>query len=181
MKKMSLRAKMLLCILPVMAIAMVLLTYVATNQLSTEIQNAMSDTMKETVVANANNDWRKKTQRDIFKESVALGRPTRRIILDCCRPISCIRAHIIPPTPYFAPPRSPQYSSSMLIRSISAPPLQHKHIPQRRTEVQRKRLSSDLSPFYCCLRQNIKDFSSWLKANCRILLCKCQRYNRTFI
>ncbi len=55
MKKMSLRAKMLLCILPVMAIAMIILTYVATNRLSSEIQSAMSDTMKETVVANANN------------------------------------------------------------------------------------------------------------------------------
>ncbi len=55
MKKMSLRAKMLLCILPVMAIAMIILTYVATNRLSTEIESAMSDTMKETVVANANN------------------------------------------------------------------------------------------------------------------------------
>ncbi|MBQ7615712.1 MAG: methyl-accepting chemotaxis protein [Butyrivibrio sp.] len=55
MKKMSLRVKMLLCILPVMAISMILLTYVASNQLSTEIQSAMSDTMKETVVANANN------------------------------------------------------------------------------------------------------------------------------
>jgi len=45
---------------------------------------------------------------------------------------------MIPPTPYFAPPPSPRYSSSMFIRAISAPPLQHKHIPQRRTKVQRK-------------------------------------------
>ncbi len=54
MKKMSLRAKMLLCILPIMAIAMILLTYVAANQLRTEIESAMSDTMKQTVIANAN-------------------------------------------------------------------------------------------------------------------------------
>jgi methyl-accepting chemotaxis protein len=54
MKKMSLRAKMLLCILPIMAIAMVLLTYVAANQLSTSIQTATTDTMNQTVIANAN-------------------------------------------------------------------------------------------------------------------------------
>ena len=55
MKKMSLRAKMLLCILPIMAIAMILLTYVAANQLSSSIQTANTDTMNETVIANANN------------------------------------------------------------------------------------------------------------------------------
>ena len=54
MKKMSLRAKMLLCILPIMAIAMVLLTYVAANQLSASIQTATTDTMNQTVIANAN-------------------------------------------------------------------------------------------------------------------------------
>ncbi|MBP3199859.1 MAG: methyl-accepting chemotaxis protein [Butyrivibrio sp.] len=54
MKKMSLRTKMLLCILPVMAIAMILLTYVASNELSAEIQVANTDTMNETVIANAN-------------------------------------------------------------------------------------------------------------------------------
>ena len=54
MKKMSLRAKMLLCILPIMAIAMVLLTYVAANQLSASIQTGNTDTMNQTVIANAN-------------------------------------------------------------------------------------------------------------------------------
>ena len=54
MKKMSLRTKMLLCILPVMAVAMILLTYVASNELSAEIQVANTDTMNETVIANAN-------------------------------------------------------------------------------------------------------------------------------
>ena len=55
MKKMSLRAKMLLCILPVMAAAMIILTAVACSQLSTSIENAMGDTMKQTVTANVNN------------------------------------------------------------------------------------------------------------------------------
>ena len=54
MKKMSLRTKMLLCILPIMAIAMILLTYVASNQLSASIQAANTETMNETVIANAN-------------------------------------------------------------------------------------------------------------------------------
>ncbi len=55
MKKLSLRAKMLLCILPVMAAAMIILTAVACNQLSTSIEDAMGDTMKQTVTANVNN------------------------------------------------------------------------------------------------------------------------------
>ena len=54
MKKLSLRAKMLLCILPVMAIAMVLLTYVAANQISDTMQSMNTETMNETVIANAN-------------------------------------------------------------------------------------------------------------------------------
>ncbi|MBP3197046.1 MAG: hypothetical protein J6N21_08585, partial [Butyrivibrio sp.] len=54
MKRMSLRVKMLLCILPVMAIAMVLLTYVAANQISSTMQSMNTDTMNETVIANAN-------------------------------------------------------------------------------------------------------------------------------
>lgn len=54
MKRMSLRAKMLLCILPVMAIAMVLLTYVAANQISSTMQSMNTETMNETVIANAN-------------------------------------------------------------------------------------------------------------------------------
>ena len=45
---------MLLCILPVVAIAMILLTYVATSQLKTEIEDAVGDTMKQTAKANAN-------------------------------------------------------------------------------------------------------------------------------
>ena len=54
MKKMSLRAKMLLCILPIMAAAMIILTTVACKQLSAEIESAMGDTMKQTVTANVN-------------------------------------------------------------------------------------------------------------------------------
>ncbi len=45
---------MLLCFLPVLALVLVLLTYVATNQLKTEIESAVGDTMKQTVIANAN-------------------------------------------------------------------------------------------------------------------------------
>ena len=45
---------MLLCILPVMAIAMALLTYVAANQISTIMQEMNTETMNETVIANAN-------------------------------------------------------------------------------------------------------------------------------
>ncbi len=54
MKKLSLRAKMLLCILPVMAIAMAVLTYVSANQISTTMQEMNTETMNETVIANAN-------------------------------------------------------------------------------------------------------------------------------
>ena len=54
MKRMSLRAKMLLCILPVMAVAMALLTYVAANQISSTMQSMNTETMNETVIANAN-------------------------------------------------------------------------------------------------------------------------------
>ncbi len=54
MKKLSLRAKMLLCILPVMAIAMAILTYVSANQISTTMQEMNTETMNETVIANAN-------------------------------------------------------------------------------------------------------------------------------
>ena len=38
MKKLSLKTKMLLCILPVMAIAMIILTYIAAQELSTNMQ-----------------------------------------------------------------------------------------------------------------------------------------------
>jgi methyl-accepting chemotaxis protein len=54
MKKLSLRAKMLLCILPVMAIAMAVLTYVSANQISKTMQEMNTETMNETVIANAN-------------------------------------------------------------------------------------------------------------------------------
>ena len=54
MKKLSLRAKMLLCILPVMAIAMAILTKVAADQISTTMQEMNTETMNETVIANAN-------------------------------------------------------------------------------------------------------------------------------
>ncbi|MBO5623563.1 MAG: methyl-accepting chemotaxis protein, partial [Butyrivibrio sp.] len=54
MKKLSLRAKMLLCILPVMAIAMAGLTYVSANQISTTMQEMNTETMNATVIANAN-------------------------------------------------------------------------------------------------------------------------------
>ncbi len=54
MRKSSLRVKMLLCILPIMAIAMILLTYVAANQISTEIQTANTETMNQAALANAN-------------------------------------------------------------------------------------------------------------------------------
>ena len=52
MKKMSLRAKMLLCILPVMAIAMILLTVIATSKSKEAIRAATSKQMEENVVAN---------------------------------------------------------------------------------------------------------------------------------
>ncbi len=51
MKKMSLRAKMLLCILPVMAAAMVLLTVIAASQSRAAIREATTKQMEETVVA----------------------------------------------------------------------------------------------------------------------------------
>ena len=54
MKKMSIRAKMLLCILPVVAIAMILLTYIACNQISSEVQTAKTETMNQAVIANRN-------------------------------------------------------------------------------------------------------------------------------
>ncbi|MBR1671009.1 MAG: methyl-accepting chemotaxis protein [Butyrivibrio sp.] len=54
MKKMSLRAKMLLCILPVMAIAMILLTYIAANQSRTAIRSATQGQMEQSVTANVN-------------------------------------------------------------------------------------------------------------------------------
>ncbi|MBQ6589574.1 MAG: methyl-accepting chemotaxis protein [Butyrivibrio sp.] len=53
MKKMSLKTKMLLCILPVMAIAMAVLTYVAAQELSTNLQTANTDAMFQNVSANA--------------------------------------------------------------------------------------------------------------------------------
>ena len=54
MKKMSLRVKMLLCILPVMAIAMILLTYIAATQSKEAIRSATSKQMEESVEANVN-------------------------------------------------------------------------------------------------------------------------------
>ncbi len=54
MKRMSLRAKMLLCILPIMAAAMIILTAVAAQEISKDIQDAMGETMAETVISNAN-------------------------------------------------------------------------------------------------------------------------------
>lgn len=54
MKKMSLRAKMLLCILPVMAIAMIILTYVAAEQSKGAIREATSNAMEQSVTANVN-------------------------------------------------------------------------------------------------------------------------------
>ncbi len=52
MKKLSLRAKMLLCILPVMAIAMIVLTVIATSKSKEAIRTATSKQMEENVVAN---------------------------------------------------------------------------------------------------------------------------------
>ncbi|MCR5671371.1 MAG: methyl-accepting chemotaxis protein [Butyrivibrio sp.] len=54
MKRLSLRAKMLLCILPVMAIAMILLTYVAATSSRQTIREAMSGQIEQTVQANVN-------------------------------------------------------------------------------------------------------------------------------
>ena len=53
MKKMSLKAKMLLCILPVMGIAMAILTYIAAQELSSNLQTANTDSMFQNVSANA--------------------------------------------------------------------------------------------------------------------------------
>nr|WP_297706393.1 methyl-accepting chemotaxis protein [uncultured Butyrivibrio sp.] len=55
MKKLSLRSKMLLCILPVMAAAMIILTYLASQELSTNLQSANTDSMYQNVTANAIN------------------------------------------------------------------------------------------------------------------------------
>ncbi|MCR5557623.1 MAG: methyl-accepting chemotaxis protein [Butyrivibrio sp.] len=54
MKKFSLRAKMLMCILPVMAIAMILLTYIAASSSRTAIRNATTTEMQQTLQANVN-------------------------------------------------------------------------------------------------------------------------------
>ncbi len=54
MKKMSLRVKMLLCILPVMAIAMIILTYIAATQSKASIREATSKQMEQSVAANVN-------------------------------------------------------------------------------------------------------------------------------
>ncbi len=53
MKKLSLKAKMLLCILPVMAISMIILTYIASQELSANIQEANTTSMFQQVNANA--------------------------------------------------------------------------------------------------------------------------------
>ncbi len=53
MKKLSLKTKMLLCILPVMAIAMILLTYIASQELSNNIQDVNTSMMFEEVETNA--------------------------------------------------------------------------------------------------------------------------------
>ncbi|WP_026488393.1 methyl-accepting chemotaxis protein [Butyrivibrio sp. XBB1001] len=45
MKKLSLKTKMLLCILPVMAIAMIILTYIAAQELSTNMQETNTSNM----------------------------------------------------------------------------------------------------------------------------------------
>ena len=55
MKKMSLRSKMLLCILPVMALAMIILTYIGVQKLSSNLQTANTETMYKSVEANTNN------------------------------------------------------------------------------------------------------------------------------
>ncbi|MBQ3796470.1 MAG: methyl-accepting chemotaxis protein [Butyrivibrio sp.] len=54
MKKLSLRAKMLLCILPVMAVAMIILTYVAASSSREAIRNATTTEMQQTLQANVN-------------------------------------------------------------------------------------------------------------------------------
>ncbi len=54
MKKMSLRAKMLLCILPVMAIAMIVLTYIAATSSKATIREATLAQMEQSVTASVN-------------------------------------------------------------------------------------------------------------------------------
>ncbi len=54
MKKLSLRAKMLLCILPVVAIAMILLTVIAASSSRTAIREATTTEMQQTLQANVN-------------------------------------------------------------------------------------------------------------------------------
>ena len=54
MKKLSLRAKMLLCILPVVAIAMILLTVIAASSSRTAIREATTTQMQQTLQANVN-------------------------------------------------------------------------------------------------------------------------------
>ena len=53
MKKLSLKTKMLLCILPVMAAAMILLTYIAAQELSTNMQEINSNSMFSEVQSSA--------------------------------------------------------------------------------------------------------------------------------
>ncbi len=54
MKKLSLRAKMLLCILPVMAAAMIILTTIAASSSREAIRNATTTEMQQTLQANVN-------------------------------------------------------------------------------------------------------------------------------
>ncbi|MBR4668905.1 MAG: methyl-accepting chemotaxis protein [Butyrivibrio sp.] len=54
MKKLSLRAKMLLCILPVMAVAMIALTTIAASSSRTAIREATTTEMQQTLQANVN-------------------------------------------------------------------------------------------------------------------------------
>ena len=54
MKKLSLRAKMLLCILPVMAVAMIVLTYIAATSSRDAIRSATTTEMQQTLQANVN-------------------------------------------------------------------------------------------------------------------------------
>ncbi|MBQ9589784.1 MAG: methyl-accepting chemotaxis protein [Butyrivibrio sp.] len=54
MKKLGLKAKMLLCILPVMAIAMIILTSIAATSSREAIRNATSTEMEQTLQANIN-------------------------------------------------------------------------------------------------------------------------------
>ena len=54
MKKLGLKAKMLLCILPVMAVAMIILTSIAATSSREAIRNATSTEMEQTLQANIN-------------------------------------------------------------------------------------------------------------------------------